>query len=89
VVPEPLLLGPFALQHEPDRHPSHYVLAGHVHPAYRLYGKGRQRLRLPCFYLQRDVCLLPAFGAFTGGMNIERQENSRVYVVGEGAVWEV
>lgn len=89
VVPEPLLLGPFALQHEPDPHPSHYVLAGHVHPAYRLYGKGRQRLRLPCFYLQRDVCLLPAFGAFTGGMNIERQENSRVYVVGEGAVWEV
>ncbi|MFK3970318.1 ligase-associated DNA damage response endonuclease PdeM [Pseudomonas sp. NPDC087358] len=89
VVPEPLLLGPFALQHEPDPHPSHYVLAGHVHPAYRLYGKGRQRLRLPCFYLQQDVCLLPAFGAFTGGMNIERQENSRVYVVGEGAVWEV
>jgi DNA ligase-associated metallophosphoesterase len=88
VLPEPLLLGPFALQHEPDPHLSHHVLAGHVHPAYRLFGKGRQRLRLPCFYVQAQVSLLPAFGAFTGGMNIERGENSKVYVVGDGAVWE-
>lgn len=88
VVPEPLLLGPFALQHEPDPHPTHHVLAGHVHPAYRLFGKGRQRLRLPCFYLQSHMGLLPAFGAFTGGMNIDRADDSRVFVVGEGAVWE-
>lgn len=88
VVPEPLLLGPFALQHEPDPHPTHHVLAGHVHPAYRLFGKGRQRLRLPCFYVLPQVSLLPAFGAFTGGMNIDRQEHSKVYVVGDGAVWE-
>jgi DNA ligase-associated metallophosphoesterase len=88
VVPEPLLLGPFALQHEPDPHPTHHVLAGHVHPTYRLFGRGRQRLRLPCFYVLQHVSVLPAFGAFTGGMNIERQENSRVYVVGDGAVWE-
>ncbi|WP_110950065.1 ligase-associated DNA damage response endonuclease PdeM [Pseudomonas bohemica] len=88
VVPEPLLLGPFSLQHEPDPHSTHYVLAGHVHPAYRLFGRGRQRLRLPCFYVQSNVSLLPAFGAFTGGMNIDRQEDSRVFVVGEGAVWE-
>lgn len=88
VVPEPLLLGPFSLQHEPDPHPTQHVLAGHVHPAYRLFGKGRQSLRLPCFYVLPDVTLLPAFGAFTGGMNIRRQEKSRVYVVGDGAVWE-
>ncbi|MGH8418776.1 MAG: ligase-associated DNA damage response endonuclease PdeM [Pseudomonas sp.] len=88
VVPEPLLLGPFSLQHEPDPHGTHHVLAGHVHPAYRLVGRGRQRLRLPCFYLQTHISLLPAFGAFTGGMNIDRAENSRVFVVGEGAVWE-
>ncbi len=88
VVPEPLLLGPFALQHEPDPHPTHHVLAGHIHPTYRLFGKGRQRLRLPCFYLLQHISVLPAFGAFTGGMDIDRAENSRVYVVGDGAVWE-
>jgi DNA ligase-associated metallophosphoesterase len=89
VVAEPLLLGPFALQHEPDPHLTHHVLAGHVHPAFRLYGKGRQRLRLPCFYIGQQISLLPAFGAFTGGMNIERAADSRVYVTGDGAVWEV
>jgi DNA ligase-associated metallophosphoesterase len=88
VVPEPLLLEPFALQHEPDPHPTHHVLAGHVHPAYRLYGKGRQRLRLACFYMHKSLTLLPAFGAFTGGMNIERAQDSRVFVVGDGTVWE-
>lgn len=88
VVPEPLLMGPFALQHEPDPHPTHHVLAGHIHPTYRLFGRGRQRLRLPCFYVMHDISVLPAFGAFTGGMNIERRDNSRVYVVGDGAVWE-
>ena len=88
VVEEPMFLGPYALQHEPDPHPDFHVLAGHVHPAYRLYGRGRQRLRLPCFYVLPRVSLLPAFGAFTGGMNIHRAENSKVYVVGDGAVWE-
>jgi metallophosphoesterase superfamily enzyme len=43
---------------------------------------------LPCFYVLPRVSLLPAFGAFTGGMNIDRAENSKVYVVGDGAVWE-
>jgi DNA ligase-associated metallophosphoesterase len=88
VVTEPLLMGPFALQHEPDPHPTLHVLAGHVHPAFRLYGKGRQRLRLPCFYVKEKVSLLPAFGAFTGGMNIERASESRIFVIGDGAVWE-
>ncbi|MFJ3482058.1 ligase-associated DNA damage response endonuclease PdeM [Pseudomonas sp. NPDC090202] len=88
VVPEPLLLGPFALQHEPEPHADRHVLAGHVHPVYRLVGKGRQRLRLPCFYLQANVSLLPAFGAFTGGFSIQRREDSRIYVIGDGAVWE-
>lgn len=86
-VPEPLLMGPFALQHEPHPHPSHHVLAGHVHPVYHLQGRGRQRLRLACFYLHEGVSLLPAFGAFTGGYKVERDQHSRIYVVGDGAVW--
>ncbi|MCD5970266.1 ligase-associated DNA damage response endonuclease PdeM [Pseudomonas quasicaspiana] len=86
-VPEPLLLGPFALQHEPHPHPTHHVLAGHVHPVYHLQGRGRQRLRLACFYLNERTSLLPAFGAFTGGYKVEREQDSRIYVVGDGAVW--
>ena len=89
VVEEPLLVGPFALQHEPDAHPSLHVLAGHVHPVYRLRGRGRQSLRLACFYLGKQVSLMPAFGEFTGGYAITPSLESRVYVTGDGAIWPV
>lgn len=89
VVAEPHLLGPFALQHEPHPHPSHHVLAGHVHPVCVLRGRGRQRLRLPCFSLDDGVCLLPAFGAFTGGMQVDPQAGRRLYALGGGGVWPV
>ena len=89
VVTEPLQLGPFALQHEPTPHPTLHVLAGHVHPVYRLQGRGRQSLRLPCFQLGARLSLLPAFGAFTGGYAIHKNADQRLYVVGDGCVWPV
>lgn len=89
VVEEPLVMGPFALQHEPDAHPALHVLAGHVHPVYRLRGRGRQSLRLACFYLGKRISLMPAFGEFTGGFAIQRTEDARVYVTGDGAVWAI
>jgi len=89
VVTEPLLMGPFALQHEPDAHASHHVLAGHVHPVYRLRGKGRQSLRLPCFLIGNQVSLVPAFGAFTGGYSVTQEEGSRIFVIGVQEVWPV
>ena len=78
VVDEPWIMGPFALQHEPEAHPTHTVLAGHVHPAFVLRGKARQRLRLPRFVIDNQVCLLPAFGAFTGGWDIEPPDRTSV-----------
>lgn len=89
VVPEPLLMGPFALQHEPEAHVSHHVLAGHVHPVYNLRGKGRQRLRLPCFQIGAQVSLLPAFGAFTGGYAVEQAQDQRIFVIGDHQVWPI
>ena len=89
VVPEPLLMGPFALQHEPHAPPSHHVLAGHVHPVYRLRGKGRQSLRLPCFQIGTRVSLLPSFGAFTGGYAVEQREDHQLFVIGDQEVWPV
>ncbi|MFQ6346915.1 ligase-associated DNA damage response endonuclease PdeM [Pseudomonas sp. R11F] len=89
VVGEPLLMGPFALQHEPDAHASHHVLAGHVHPVYRLRGKGRQSLRLACFQIGRRISLLPAFGAFTGGYPVSPSDDEQIFVVADQGVWPV
>ncbi|MBC3451842.1 ligase-associated DNA damage response endonuclease PdeM [Pseudomonas mosselii] len=88
VVPEPLLLGPFALQHEPTPFPGRHVLAGHVHPAYRLRGRGRQHVRLPCFSVSEHLTLLPAFGSFTGGFTVQATVGQRVFVIGDGGIWE-
>jgi len=87
VVDEPLLLGPFALQHEPVAHSGFCVLAGHVHPVAILRGKARQRLRLPCFVIDEKVSLLPAFGEFTGGWEVQPAAPARIYLAGAGRVW--
>lgn len=85
VVDEPDLLGAFALCHHPQRVADHYALAGHWHPCITLHGKGRERLRLPCFWLGDEVAnavgILPAYGSFTGMHPIERRDGDAVYAI--------
>jgi len=87
VVDEPWLLGPFACCHHPQTHPTHFVLAGHLHPACTLHGRGRDRVRLPCFVADAASAVLPAFGEFTGGWLMDAQPGRRFYGVGGEAVW--
>ena len=87
VVDEPFLLGPFACCHHPQSHATHFVLAGHLHPVCRLYGPGRDSVRLPCFVSDARQAVLPAFGEFTGGWLMERAPERRFYAVGGETVW--
>lgn len=66
-----------------------YTLGGHVHPAVKLTGKGRQQLKLPCFYFGRHHGLLPAFGSFTGTHVLKPHSEDKVFVVLENQVEEV
>jgi uncharacterized protein len=88
-VDEPYLLGDIALQHMPVPHATHHVLAGHSHPTFRLLGKGRQRLVLPCFHHQAGMTLLPSFGDFTGGSLLENIPGSFICVTDGQCVWPV
>lgn len=87
VVDEPWLVGPFACCHHPQQHPTHFVLAGHLHPSFTLHGRGRDRLRMPCFVQEPHQAILPAFGEFTGGWQMEAAPGRRFYGVGGDAVW--
>ncbi|CDS52329.1 FIG006285: hypothetical protein [Polaromonas sp. CG9_12] len=89
VVDEPWPMGPFAACHHPQTDAGRYVLAGHLHPALTLRGPGRDHMRLPCFSVDKDCAVLPAFGEFTGGWQVERQAGRTLYAVGGGAVWRV
>ncbi len=82
----PLLAPPFALLHAPAEVPAGYALAGHLHPAARLRGAGRQRLRLPCFWFGPRVGVLPAFGSFTGSAEVVPAPADRVFVLAEDEI---
>ncbi|MEI7970145.1 MAG: ligase-associated DNA damage response endonuclease PdeM [Betaproteobacteria bacterium] len=81
VVDEPLRDSPFLLCHHPREREGGYVLAGHLHPAIRLRGRGRDRLTLRCFHFAPSLGVLPAFGAFTGRALIEPAAEDRVFVI--------
>ena len=80
--------GPFRFDHEPGSAPGQYVLAGHIHPTCALR-VGSDRLRAPAFWFREDHAVLPAFGSFTGGYNIQSAAGERIFVAGPGAVVEV
>jgi DNA ligase-associated metallophosphoesterase len=82
----PLHLGGLALAHHPETVPNAYVIAGHLHPAGVVVGRGGDRLRLPCFHFGAAVGVLPAFGAFTGMHVMPRAPGDRVFVVAEDSV---
>ncbi|HEY8937445.1 MAG TPA: ligase-associated DNA damage response endonuclease PdeM [Cyclobacteriaceae bacterium] len=83
-----LQIGPFLFTHHPVEKEltDLYNLAGHIHPGVRLVGKGKQQLRLPCFYFGKSSGLLPAFGMFTGLASIKSQKDDKIFVVAENKI---
>jgi DNA ligase-associated metallophosphoesterase len=91
VYPETLVLEPFIFSHHPLAVVPEglYNLAGHLHPAVRLNGAGKQRERLPCFFFGERQGILPAFGSFTGAAVMRPGKNDRVFVLAGEQVLEV
>jgi DNA ligase-associated metallophosphoesterase len=75
------------LSHEPSPQPNCLNICGHIHPCLRLKTRLDQ-LRLPCFYWERsqNLLVLPSFGEFTGGYDIDLKPGSTAYVVADGAI---
>ena len=79
--------GPLWLSHEPctPDDPELLNVAGHVHPV-AVLGHGSDRLRLPCFALDKpkQQLLLPAFGSLTGGYAVSADHQR--WVIAEQSV---
>lgn len=58
------------LRHEPRPGVQPGEVAGHLHPAARIAGRGG-RVRRRCFVTDGSRVVLPAFGAYAGGLNVK------------------
>jgi len=68
VVDEASILG-LVLRHEPQAGLQPGEVAGHLHPAAKV-SSGRSSVRRRCFVTDGSRLILPAFGAYTGGLNV-------------------
>jgi uncharacterized protein len=67
-VAEEIDRGPLVFRHEARFGPAHGEVSGHYHPVAALTVRGRG-LRRRCFLTDGRRLILPAFGAYAGGLN--------------------
>lgn len=84
-----LILENFLLTHHPEIRKKYFNLCGHLHPGFKLNGKGRQQVKLRCFYKSREQMVLPAFGEFTENYWISPNVGDQVFVITKNEVFLV
>lgn len=77
VIDEAAIAG-LTLRHEPVPGVQLGEVAGHLHPAAKV-ASGRATTRRRCFVTDGQRLVLPAFGAFTGGLNILDEAFSNLF----------
>jgi DNA ligase-associated metallophosphoesterase len=68
LLPE-LSIGGVVFRHAPRAGSALGEIAGHLHPVAKVAGRAG-RVRRRCFVSNGERCILPAFGAFAGGLNL-------------------
>jgi len=87
-----LCIDPFVFTHDictqqnPD---TSYCFSGHIHPGIIMKGIGKQALRMPCFYFNKDYAVLPAFGKFTGMHPIKPTHSDAVFALAGNSILKI
>lgn len=68
------------LVHDPASATKNVYLSGHIHP-YLKFRSSQESVRMPIFWCSRKMLILPAFGFFTGGKNIELSSGEVAYAI--------
>jgi DNA ligase-associated metallophosphoesterase len=76
VVAEEVAIGPIAFRHEPTG--ASGEIAGHLHPKARVSTRGRSMERR-CFACDGERAVMPAFGAYTGGLSIRDAAFAKIF----------
>lgn len=78
---EEAVLGGIILRHEADPAETRPEISGHFHPKLRIAGSRR-----PCFVMDRRRMILPAFGALTGGLDVDHPAIRRLFPADASAI---
>ncbi|WP_020180125.1 ligase-associated DNA damage response endonuclease PdeM [Methylopila sp. M107] len=81
-----MALGALTLRHEPSQGSKAGELAGHLHPVARIAIRGRG-LRRRCFATDGARVVLPAFGAYAGGLNVRDAAFGGLFAPGALTAW--
>ena len=85
VVRENLRIGALTLVHKPSKREAPGEIAGHLHPCAKVTGRGRV-VRRRCFVTDGARLVMPAFGAYTGGLNVCHEEFAPLFPNGVTAL---
>ncbi|MCO5091768.1 ligase-associated DNA damage response endonuclease PdeM [Bosea sp. (in: a-proteobacteria)] len=89
-----IALSGVTLRHEPTPCSGHEI-AGHLHPAAKVRLRGRA-VRRRCFALSARRCVMPAMGAYAGGLNLREaafrplfREGFSAHLIGDGRLFRI
>jgi DNA ligase-associated metallophosphoesterase len=91
-----LALGALTFRHEPSAGAAPGEVAGHLHPCARIVQRGRS-VRRRCFASDGSRMIMPAFGAYTGSLNVLdraysglfRRDAFMAYMIGADRVFAI
>ena len=90
-----LTLGGLILRHEPSAEPVSGEIAGHLHPCGKVAMRGRA-VRRRCFVTDGSRLVMPAFGAYAGGLNVRDRaieglfpNGFTAHLLGDGRVFTI
>ncbi|MBV7268238.1 ligase-associated DNA damage response endonuclease PdeM [Winogradskyella luteola] len=69
-------------------HSNSFTISGHTHPGVMLKGKGKQRLKLPCYQVTKNQIVLPAFSLFTGLNTRSKPKDAISYAFTETSIFK-
>ena len=91
-----LAIGALIFRHQPEAGAAAGEIAGHLHPVARVHARGRTVSRR-CFAGDGTRMVIPAFGAYAGGLNVRDRAFADVFgtlaftahLLGEGRLYAV
>ena len=81
-----LTLASIRFRHEPAEGAIAHEIAGHLHPAARVAKRGHT-VRRKCFVTDGRRLVMPAFGAYTGGLNVLNESFAPLFPAESFQVW--